>query len=152
MRASETAYDLIKAFESLRLRAYKCPAGLWTIGWGSTRNVRQGDYINEEQAIEKLLIDVKFAERDLRGLLKVEVTQPQYDALVSWVFNLGATEDVKNSTLLRKLNEGLPGVADQFVRWNKAKVDGKLQVLKGLTRRRITEARLFETGEFRIEI
>lgn len=151
MRSSETAYDLIKAFESLRLRSYLCPAKIWTVGWGSTRNVNSGTVISTDEAIGRLITDVTDAELELRKMLKVEVSQYEFDALVSWVFNLGATDAVKDSTLLRKLNAGEPGVSVEFLRWNRARVKGKLTVLNGLTRRRATERRLFDTGLLIIE-
>jgi len=138
--------ELVKHFESLYLKAYKCPGGAWTIGWGHTGishndgTVFKGREITEGVAEELLKHDMEsFAER-VSNLVKVELNDDQFDALVSFDFNTGA---LHKSTLLKKLNKGdYDGAAGEFHKWNKA--DGK--VLRGLTRRRQSEYNLF-TGK-----
>lgn len=140
MHTSQKGLDLIKSFEGLRLSAYKCPADVWTIGFGTTAGVKPGQTITKERAEELLREDVKRFEAQVLRLVKVPLTQGQHDALVSFVYNLGAG-NLSNSTLLRLLNAGdYAGAAAQFDRWNKA--GGK--VLAGLVRRRAAERALFE--------
>lgn len=132
-------YEIIKDFEGLRLEAYKCPADVWTIGYGHTNKVKQGDVITAGEADVLLALDVQEAERAVNAYVDVDINQNQFDALVSFVYNLGAG-NFKLSTLLRKLNEGdYLGAANEFERWNKA--GGK--VLNGLVRRRKAESNLF---------
>jgi len=140
MHTSQKGLDLIKSFEGLRLSAYKCPADVWTIGYGTTAGVKQGQTITKERADELLREDVARFEAQVLRLVKVPLTQGQFDALTSFVYNLGAG-NLGNSTLLRLLNAGdYKGAAAQFDRWNKA--GGK--VLAGLVRRRAAERALFE--------
>lgn len=140
MQTSQRGIDLIKRFEGLRLSAYKCPAGVWTIGYGTTAGVKEGQVITKERADELLRDDVKRFEDQVLRLVKVPLTQGQLDALVSFTYNLGAA-NLGNSTLLRLLNAGdYKGAAAQFDRWNKA--GGK--VLKGLVTRRAAERAMFE--------
>lgn len=142
-RISQAGLDLIKQFEGLRLKSYLCPASVWTIGYGSTGpHVRQGMVISAPEAEALLRKDVGRFERAVEAMVKVTITQPQFDALVSFAFNVG-TGALKSSTLLRKLNLGdYRGAADQLLRWNKA---GKT-VLPGLTKRRKAERALFLSG------
>lgn len=131
--------DVIKHYEGLRLKAYKCPAGVWTIGYGHTQHVKDGDVITNEQADLYLLDDLRDAENAVNIHTKVKLNQNQFDALVSFVYNLGSGS-FELSTLLKKLNAGdYLGAANEFKRWNKA--GGK--VLNGLVKRRETEANLF---------
>ena len=140
MQISPAGLALIKRFEGLRTEAYRCPAGVWTIGYGSTRGVREGMKITEAQAEALLLRDVERFERDVVGMVEVPITQGMFDALVSFAFNLGA-EAMRRSTLLRLLNQSrYADAAQQFARWNKA--GGR--VLDGLTKRRAAERALFE--------
>lgn len=140
MHTSQKGLDLIKSFEGLRLSAYRCPADIPTIGYGTTAGVKMGDTITKERAEELLREDVARFESQVLRLVKVPLTQGQHDALVSFVYNLGAG-NLSNSTLLRLLNAGdYAGAAAQFDRWNKA--GGK--VLAGLVRRRAAERALFE--------
>lgn len=139
MEISNRGIELIKKFEGLRLTAYRCSAGVLTIGYGHTRGVKAGDLITARQADEFLREDVRSAELVVNLDVKVWLSQGQFDALVSFVFNLGAGNFVK-STLLRKLNDGnYVGAADQFGRWIYA---GKTELL-GLIRRRAAERELF---------
>lgn len=140
MRTSENGLALIRRAEGLRLRAYRCPAGVATIGFGATRGVKMGQVITAEVAEQMLRDDVARFDDELAGLLKVPVTQGQWDALSSFVYNLGSG-NLAGSTLLRKLNSGdSAGAAREFDRWVKA--DGK--TLPGLVRRRAAERALFE--------
>jgi lysozyme len=142
MQISQAGIDLIKSFEGLRLEAYPDPAtggNPWTIGYGHTGDVEPGQVITETQAEELLRQDVAQFEMCVNGALQVTPTQGQFDALVSFAFNVGC-RNLRNSTLLRKLNAGDDvGAAAEFTRWNRAA--GK--VMAGLTRRREAERDLF---------
>lgn len=139
MRTSQRGLSLIKSFEGLRLLAYRDAVGVWTIGHGATRGVKAGMSITKEQAERMLLNDVQRFEPEVERLVQVPLTSNQWDALVSFTYNLGAT-NLESSTLLRLLNRGdYAGAAGQFPRWNKA--GGK--VLPGLVRRREAERVLF---------
>lgn len=139
MKISQAGLDLIKEFEGFEPEAYLCPAGIWTIGYGHTGDVSEGQTITEEEAEELLRQDVAFAEDAVTDYVEGDLTQGQFDALVCFVFNIGAGA-FRDSTLLRLLNQGdNEGAAEQFLRWNKA--GGK--VLSGLTRRREAERELF---------
>ena len=147
---SQDGIQLIKRFEGLHkvqpdgmISAYQWRAGKWTIGWGSTKGVRSGMKITQDEAELRLREDLRNSEADVKRYVSVPLTQGQYDALVSFVFNLGAG-NFQSSTLLKKLNQGLYNdVPEQIMRWNKARVSGKLTVLNGLTRRRAAEAAIF---------
>ena len=131
--------DLIKHFEGCYLTAYLCPANVWTIGYGHTKTAKQGMVITQEEADRLLEQDVAWVKAAVIGAVKVPLTANQTSALYSFVFNVGAGA-FRSSTLLRKLNAGdYTGAQGQFRRWNKA--GGK--VLRGLTRRRAAEAKLF---------
>lgn len=139
MRVNQEGLDLIKRFESLRLKSYLCPAGVWTIGYGHTRGVTPGIVITEAEAERLLREDIEPCERAVSSACKVPLTSAQFSALVSLVFNIGAGAFSK-STLLKLLNQGQYSEAEkQFKRWNKA--GGR--ELPGLTRRRAAEAELF---------
>ncbi len=144
MEISQEGLSLIKKFEGCKLESYKCAAGVWTIGYGSTNDVKEGMEISQERADMLLLEDVEVFEESVNKLVEVPLEQNQFDALVSWTFNLGST-NLKNSTLLKVLNDkDYDGVPAQIKRWNKA--GGK--VLQGLIRRREAEALLFEGKEW----
>ena len=144
MQTSEKGIALIKQFEGCKLTAYQDSVGVWTIGYGWTQPVdgkliRSGMSIKQETAERLLKTGLVSYESDVSRLVKVALTQGQFDALVSFTYNLGA-RSLSTSTLLRKLNAGdYSGAADEFLRWNKA--GGK--VLNGLTRRREAERALF---------
>jgi len=139
MNTSQNGIDLIKHFEGCELEAYKCPAGVWTIGYGHIKGVQEGDVITEQQAHDMLVEELDEYENYINTLVTVPLNQNQYDALVSWVYNLGSS-NLNSSTLLKVLNTGnYAEVPEQILRWNKA--GGK--VLEGLTRRRQEEANLF---------
>lgn len=139
MKTSNNGINLIKQFEGCILSAYKCPAGVWTIGYGHTKDVKLGMKITSSQATELLKDDLKTYESYVNKYVKVKLNQNQFDALVSFTFNCGGGA-LKSSTLLKKLNKGdYTGAANELLRWNKA--NGK--VLAGLTRRRKAEKALF---------
>ena len=145
MKASQEGVNLIKHFEGCYLDAYLCPAGVWTIGYGHTANVKEGDSVDQEAAEAFLIEDLESFEQAVTRLVEVPLTQQQFDALVSWTFNLGAG-NLAESTLLRKLNNyQYAEVPEQMMRWVKA--GG--QVLDGLVRRRAAEAALFQNKDWR---
>ncbi len=139
MKTSAEGLALIKKFEGLELEAYKCAAGVWTIGYGHTKDVQPGDVWSESHASHMLEVELEEFEEYINDNVTVALSQNQFDALVSWVYNLGPA-NLKASTMLKVLNSGdYEGVPAQIKRWNKA--GGK--VLQGLIRRREAEALLF---------
>ena len=140
MKISQAGVDAIKAFEGLRLDAYKCPAGIPTIGYGSTgSHVSMGMSITEEYAEVLLREDIERYERCVNEYVTVELTQHMFDALVSFAFNLGCGA-LKRSTLLKRVNVNRKeDAANEFLRWDKA--GGRK--LAGLTRRRNEEREMF---------
>lgn len=157
MRNLNPAYEIIKEFEGLYLKAYLDPVGIPTIGWGTIRYpngkaVQMGETITKEQAQAFFEHEVSNFVKQVENLIKVECHDNQFCALVSFAYNLGGGA-LGGSTLLKKLNAGdYIGAADEFLRWNKA--GGK--VLKGLVRRREKERELFlkpvvVQGETKIE-
>lgn len=135
-----TDLSLIKRFEGLRLKAYICPAGVPTIGYGTTKGVRMGQTITEEEAERLLREDVAVFERGVDEAVKVPLNPNQRAALVSFAYNVGLGA-FRTSTLLRLLNKGdYAGAAKQFDRWTK----GGGKVLPGLVKRRAAERELFE--------
>lgn len=145
MRTSERGKILIKGHEALRLFAYRDIGGVPTIGWGHTTNVFVGQHIDEATAEQFLDQDVGLVDACINSCVKVPLTQNQFDALASFTFNLGCGA-LRDSTLLEKLNAGdYRGAAEEFKRWNKAKIGGVLTVVDGLTARRERERALFES-------
>lgn len=144
MRASDNAKALIKSYEGLRLKAYKCPAGVWTIGYGHTKGVTQGMEISRQRAEELFnrdLYDIaEYPISDIFYKAKVSLTQNQFDALCSFVYNCGMG-NFKKSTLLKKAlaNPNDKSIYCEFMKWNKA--GGK--EVAGLTNRRKKEADLY---------
>lgn len=142
-RINAAGLNLIKEFEGLRLKAYKCPADVWTIGYGSTgSHVTPGLVITEARAEELLREDLTRFERAVDKMAS-PATDNQFAAMVSLAFNVGEGDGgFKTSTLRRKHNEGdYAGAANEFKRWNRA--GGR--VLAGLSRRRAAEAQLYRT-------
>lgn len=143
MRINAAGLALIKKWESLQLRAYLCPAGIITIGYGHTgADVKLGQTITSHQADVILESDLDRFEEGVEGLLKgLNYTDGQFSALVSFAFNVGLAA-LANSTLLKKMRKGdLEGAAGEFGRWVRA---GGVK-LKGLERRRADEAALFRS-------
>ena len=147
MKINQAGIDLMHQFEGLKLEAYLCPAKITTIGWGSTfyedgRKVKLGDKITKERADALFLaVAENFAIR-VRTLLKKELTENQFSALVSFTYNVGVGA-LQKSTLLKKVNVNPadPTIHNEFMKWNKT--GGK--VLAGLTRRREAESKLYFT-------
>jgi len=140
MNISKEGIALIKKFEGCELEAYKCAAGVWTIGYGHTKDVKEGEVITKEEAESMLVHELQEYCNDVDIAVKVDLKQNEFDALVSWTYNLGPT-NLNSSTMLRVLNEGKhDDVPTQIKRWNKAGGE----VLKGLIRRRNAEALMFE--------
>lgn len=138
MKIGKAGLSLIKHFEGLRLKPYQDCIGIWTQGYGHTKGIHKNSpIINEEQAEDFLKEDLQVCEKAITRLIKVELNQNEFDALCSFVFNLGSGA-LQRSTLRIKLNRG-DDCSDEFIKWNKA--GGK--VLSGLTKRRIAERELF---------
>lgn len=144
MIISQAGVDLIKTFEGLRLLAYQDDAGVWTIGYGHTEGVKSGDVISEVQAESYLLKDIDEAAQAVLRLTKQGLTQGQFDALVSFVFNLGQGAYAR-STLLKTINTGdFEGACFQFSRWVKVRLpSGEMVTSNGLVRRRAAECEMF---------
>lgn len=139
MKTSEKGVQLISGFEGLRLKAYKCQGGVWTIGYGHTQGVRPTDHITLEGAIILLKQDLKEAEGTIKKYVKVSLSQNQFDALSSFIFNVGSG-NFASSTLLIKLNaKDYSAAAEEFLKWNKVKGAPS----EGLTKRRKAERKLF---------
>jgi lysozyme len=137
--------SIIRKHEGLKLNAYLCPAGVWTIGWGNTfyengSKVKQGDVITRERADALLLMIVNKFRNEMRPLITKPLTVNQESALVSFVYNVGVNA-LRRSTLLKKVNDNPsdPTIRDEFMKWNKA--NGVM--LPGLTNRRRDEANLY---------
>lgn len=144
MKTSQVGIDLISSFEDTKLQAYDDSVGVWTIGIGTTvypngEKVKKGDTCTLDQAKSYFSHDLKRFENTVNELVKVAISQNQFDALVSLTYNIGQTAFSK-STLLKKLNaKDYAGAADQFLVW----IRGGGKVLKGLERRRAAERALF---------
>lgn len=140
MVVDEKGYNLIKQFEGLRLTAYRCPAGRWTIGYGHTKGVKKGMYISEEVATHFLIEDVQRVEPTINSYDGIyHWTQNEFDALASFAFNCG----IGNLKKLLKYGQRTKSqIADAILLYNKA--NGR--VLRGLVRRRKAERELFVKG------
>ena len=144
------AENLIKFYEGLRLKAYLDPVNKYTIGWGNifnytkNRPVQKGDVITKQEAQLFFDIHMQGIIAGLKKLLKVNINENQFNALLSWVYNFNL-QKLATSTLLKLLNRGASKelVANEFIKWNKGRVKGKLVVLPGLVTRRRAEADLF---------
>ncbi|EFH4790406.1 lysozyme [Escherichia coli] len=144
MQTSDKGIALIKEFEGCKLTAYQDSVGVWTIGYGWThpvdgKPVKRGMTIDQQTADRLLKTGLVGYENDVLKVVRVKLTQGQFDALVSFAYNVGSRA-LSTSTLLKKLNAGdIKGAADEFLRWNKS--GGK--VMPGLTNRRKAERALF---------
>jgi lysozyme len=146
MEVNKAGKDLIKQFEGCKLKAYKCPAGLDTIGYGNTfypdgTKVKPGDVITQERANELLDIIVEDFAKKVKPLIKQNLTDNNFSALVSFAYNAGVG-NLKNSTLLKKVNANPkdPSIRAEFMKWVRAND----KVLNGLVKRREAEAKLYE--------
>jgi lysozyme len=145
MKVNAEGYALLKKFEGCVLKAYKCPAGVWTIGFGNTfyedgTKVKEGDVITQQRADELAKYIVEQFASSIRAMIKQPLNENQFSACVSLAYNIG-TGGFKKSSVLRKLNVNPtdPTIADSFRLWNK----GGGVVLKGLVRRREAEIALY---------
>ena len=149
LATSTLGIDLIKHFEDFEAEAYQDSGGVWTIGYGTTKinriPVKKGMRCTEDEALEWLADDVIGAEKSVHTLTKVTLKQHQFDALVSFTYNCGAG-NLHKSTLLKKINWNESVEQRHFTDYNKARVNGILTPLKGLTRRRKAEYYLFHFG------
>ncbi len=153
MQVSTQGRSLIESFEGCRLAAYLCPAGVPTIGYGHTAGVKMGDTLPDKTAADNLLSQdlVGFAGQMDRALAGVPASQHQFDAMVSLAFNIGMG-NFSTSTVMRQHKAGqYAAAAAAFALWNKATVDGQLQVLPGLVSRRAAEAALYQTADINAE-
>ena len=142
----EIALPIIKAYEGCHLKAYKCPANIWTIGWGQTgKDIKEGLVWTQEQADKALEVSVKDFLNEVLKLVKVRARPEQIAALVSFAYNTGIG-NLSKSTLLRLINEGRSAneVLPQFLVWSK----GGGKVLLGLLLRRASEAVVYGGGSF----
>jgi lysozyme len=145
-KVNKAGIDIIKSFEGLHLKPYLCPANIPTIGYGSIKYPNgkkvslKDPSITEQQALEFLQHEIDVKSKGVENLVKVDINENEFSALVSFAFNVGLGA-LGSSTLLRLLNSNANrvAVADQLLRWNKA--GGK--ELRGLTRRREAERSLF---------
>lgn len=135
MKISKRGIDLIKQFEGCRLTAYKDPAGVWTIGYGHTKSVKQGMKITQEQAEELLKKDLAVYEAKVEKYSKYNWNQNQFDALVSFAYNIGSIDQLTSNG-----RRSIKTISDKILEYNKA--GGK--TLEGLVRRRKAEKELFD--------
>lgn len=139
MTYSKTGLQLTESFEGCRLNSYQDQTGRWTIGYGHVLGVQPGDTVTQAQAEELLAEDIAWAVREVNSKVTITISQPMFDALVDWTFNLGSSS-LEHSTLLRLINEGkFETAANQFELWDHA--GG--QVVAGLLRRRQAEEQEF---------
>jgi len=167
MTISEKGLALIEYFEGLKAFAYRCPAGVWSIGYGTTvypdgTPVKEGDRISYKKALDYLMHDVRQTEYQVNSMLKVKLMQCQYDALVSFAYNVGCNA-LRQSSLLKFINDRRTDISieDTFMMWNKCAgkpgidddrdrmIDepGEKQISLGLSNRRKSEAWLFLNNE-----
>ncbi len=142
---NEDGLELVKHFEGLRLNAYRCPAGVWTIGYGHTKGVKSGATISEDEANRLLAEDLAESGTQVEKCVKVTLNDCQYAALASFVFNAGIGS-LTSSTLLKRLNTGnYDCVPSELAKWVKATdpKTGKKVSLPGLVRRRAAEGELW---------
>ena len=141
---SEKGLKLIKEFEGCKLKAYRCPAGKWTIGYGWTIGVKPGMVWTREKAEQMLVEGVKpYAATVAKAIGKTPTTQGEFDALVSFCYNAGPANFLKSSMLKFHVRGLKSMAANAFLRWTKARVRGKMVTLKGLVRRRESERALY---------
>jgi len=144
MEISKKGIDFIKGFEGCKLVAYRDIAGVWTIGFGHTLGVSPTDHITYDDALKLLREDLRVYEKCINKSVKVELTQYEFDALVSFCFNVGCGA-FQNSTLLRFLNaKDFKNASDEFKRW----IFCNKKACHGLYNRRVKERNLFITGEY----
>lgn len=146
--ANELAKKSIKRYEGLRLKAYLCPAGKWTIGYGQTYGIRPGMVWTEAQAEADLDIACINLRLQILKYVRPDTTEQQLQAFISLVYNIGIT-NFKTSTILRWHNAYAKkdDMDKAFLMWIKATVDGRKVTLRGLVTRRWSEAQIYSSGE-----
>ena len=145
MKISEDGLELIRNFEGCKTDAYQDSVGVWTIGYGHTKGVEEGQTCSFEDAEIMLSQEIEEYEGYINDMVKVDLQQHEFDSLVAWVYNLGPT-NLGESTMLKVLNGGqFDRVPDEMKRWNRA---GGL-VLAGLVRRRQAESLMFQDMDWR---
>lgn len=146
MIPSDACFNIIRKWEGCSLKSYKCPAGVWTIGYGHTDGVKEGDTITMDEAKHLLETDVLvYADCVNKAVKYPLLTQSMFDALVSFTYNNGCGS-LQSSTLLKKLNTAqVAAAANEFDRWVNAKdpKTGQMRPLPGLVKRRAEEKSLF---------
>jgi lysozyme len=134
---------LIKRFEGLKLDAYQDVAGIWTIGYGHTRGVTPGMHISEAEAEQALKDDLHGAENAVDSAIRdVATSDHQFSAMASLCFNIGSANFRSSSVLKQHLAGSATAAADAFLLWNKARINGVLEPVTGLTNRRSAERTL----------
>ena len=145
MKISENGLELIKKFEGCETTAYQDSVGVWTIGFGHTKGVEEGQTCSIEDAESMLANEMDEYEGYINNMVKVDLQQHEFDALVAWVYNLGPT-NLGESTMLKVLNGGqFDRVPEEMNRWTRA--GGK--ILEGLVRRRQAESLMFQDLDWR---
>jgi lysozyme len=143
LTASRVAFDLIASFEGFRTRAVAAPGGRWTLGFGHTATAREGLSVTRAEAEDLLRWDLLPIEDSLRQVALTPLTQNQFDALLSFAFNIGL-ENFKKSDVLKYLNQGQPiAAALSMHAWRRARINGRVLTIDALVRRRAAEAALF---------
>ena len=145
MKISEDGLELIKKFEGCETSAYQDSVGVWTIGFGHTKGVEEGQPCSIEDAESMLADEMDEYEGYINNMVKVELQQHEFDSLVAWVYNLGPT-NLSESTMLKVLNGGqFDRVPDEMNRWTRAGGE----ILEGLVRRRQAESLMFQNLDWR---
>ena len=145
MKISEDGLELIKKFEGCETSAYQDSVGVWTIGFGHTKGVEEGQTCSIEDAESMLADEMDEYEGYINNMVKVELQQHEFDSLVAWVYNLGPT-NLSESTMLKVLNGGqFVRVRDEMNRWTRAGGE----ILEGLVRRRQAESLMFQNLDWR---
>ena len=140
MKISEDGLELIKKFEGCETSAYQDSVGVWTIGFGHTKGVEEGQTCSMEDAETMLADEMDEYEGYINDMVRVDLQQHEFDSLVAWVYNLGPT-NLRESTMLKVLNGGqFDRVPEEMNRWNRAGGE----VLEGLVRRRQAESLMFQ--------
>lgn len=155
MKTSQQMVDLIKTFEGFRAKAYRCPAGVWTIGYGTTKingkSVPQGMVIGKPEAETYLKKDLEAFEKEVNTLPNIgTITQSQFDAMVSFCYNCGNGNFHRSTlrkTVIANPNNG-KAIVKEFLKWKNARVNGALTELAGLVKRRATEGAWFIYGPY----
>jgi len=145
MKISSEGLELIKHFEGCETTAYQDSVGVWTIGYGHTKGVEEGQTCSIEDAETMLADEMDEYEGYINNMVKVDLEQHEFDALVAWVYNLGPT-NLGESTMLKVLNGGqFDRVPDEMNRWTRAGGE----ILEGLVRRRQAESLMFQNLDWR---